>query len=103
MGQAPMGMHEGKPDVAKKEIKVEPAKGGITISELFSNLKKYNGKKVIIRGKIAKANFEIMNKNWFHIQDGTSANGGFDLTITSLENEVKLMDICIGKRPIKRP
>ena len=33
-----------------------------------------------------------MGKNWFHIQDGTTNNGDFDLTITSAA-EVKVGDI----------
>jgi hypothetical protein len=34
-----------------------------------------------------------MEKNWFHIQDGTSNEGEFDLTITSLEEEIKLDEV----------
>jgi hypothetical protein len=85
--------HEGKPEITQTEIKVEPAEGGITIAELYSNKEKYNGKKVIIRGKIVKVNFAIMNKNWFHIQDGTSAEGNFDLTVTTAEEEIKLNEV----------
>jgi hypothetical protein len=85
--------HGGKPKIGRAEIKIEPAKGGITIEELFANREKYSGKKVIVKGKVVKANFEIMNKNWFHIQDGTSSEGQFDLTLTSLENDVKVGDV----------
>ncbi|NOQ25790.1 MAG: hypothetical protein GQ564_10555 [Bacteroidales bacterium] len=85
--------HAGKPEITKNEIKVDPIEGGITIAELYSNREKYNGKKVIIRGKIVKVNFAIMNKNWFHIQDGTSAEGNFDLTITTMEEEIKINEI----------
>jgi hypothetical protein len=35
---------------------------------------------------------EIMNKNWIHLQDGTSFNGFNDITITSLE-KVKVDEI----------
>lgn len=92
-GHAAIGGHEGKPSVSKADVAIEPVKGGITIAELFTNKEKYNGKKVIIRGKVVKTNFEIMDKNWFHIQDGTSADGKFDLTITSLEKEVNVDEI----------
>lgn len=85
--------HAGKPEITQNEIKVEPIEGGITIAELYSNREKYNGKKVIIRGKVVKVNFAIMNKNWFHIQDGTSAEGNFDLTITTDEKEIKLDEV----------
>ncbi len=93
MENMPTDSHKGKPDVANKEVEIEPAKGGITIEELFLNKEKYNGKKVVVRGVIAKANYEIMNKNWFHIQDGTSYNDNYDLTITSLEGNIKVNDV----------
>ena len=35
---------------------------------------------------------QIMNKNWIHMQDGTSYNGFNDITITSLE-KIKVDDI----------
>ncbi|MFC2103862.1 hypothetical protein ACFLS4_00735 [Bacteroidota bacterium] len=92
-GHIPVEELERKPNIVKEEIKIEPVDGGITIAELYTNREKYNGKKVMIRGKIVNANFGIMNKNWFHIQDGSSTNGGFDLTITSLENEIELDDV----------
>lgn len=45
----------------------------------------YNGKIVKVRGKVIKINSKIMRKNWIHIQDGTSSNDNFDLTITTDE------------------
>jgi hypothetical protein len=69
--------------VAKEGIKVEPAKGGITIAELYANKESYAGKTIKIRGEVVKYSAEIMNTNWIHIQDGTNSNGSFDLTITS--------------------
>lgn len=92
-GHAALTGHEGKPTISKADVAIEPVEGGITIAELFTNKEKYSGKKVLIRGKVVKTNFEIMDKNWFHIQDGTSAEGKFDLTITSLEKEVNVDDI----------
>ncbi len=67
------------------DISVEPAAGGITISELYKNKSDYSGKKVKISGVVVKYNFNIMNKNWVHIQDGTESEGSFDLTVTTLE------------------
>lgn len=61
----------------------EPAEGSITISQLFSDREKYNGNKVIVRGRVVKVNRAILNKNWIHIQDGTEYEGNSDLTITS--------------------
>jgi len=68
------------------DISVTPAKDGITIAELFSNRKKYEGKTVTIRGKIVKANMAIMGRNWVHIQDGTSSGDSYDLTVTTNES-----------------
>ncbi len=69
--------------VAKEGIKVEPAKGGITIAELYANKEKYDGKTVKIRGEVVKYASEIMGKNWVHIQDGTRSGDSFDLTFTT--------------------
>jgi len=68
---------------AKTGIKVDPAKGGITIAELYANRDKYEGKVVKIRGEVVKYSAEIMKTNWVHIQDGTSTDGAFDLTVTT--------------------
>jgi len=81
-----------KAAIAKEGIKIEKAKGGITIAELFSAKETYGGKMVRIKGEVVKFNAQIMGKNWIHIQDGTNSNGAFDLTITSAE-EVKVGDV----------
>ncbi len=72
-----------KPVIEKENISIEPAKGGVTIAQLFSNLNSYNGKTVMVKGKVSKINTGIMGKNWIHIQDGTSSGNNFDLTITT--------------------
>lgn len=69
-------------------IKVEPVNGGIRLSELFANPSNYKGKKIKVSGQVIKFSPEIMQKNWVHIQDGTEANGSFDLTITTLDTVV---------------
>jgi len=75
----------------KKEIKVTPAKGGITIADLFSKKESLAGKTVKIKGQVTKYTPAVMNKNWIHIQDGTDYNGKFDLVVTS-DKEVKVGD-----------
>lgn len=70
----------------KADIKVETAEGTISISELFSEPAKYEGKAVKVRGEVTKFNAAIMERNWVHIQDGTEFEGKFDLTATSIEN-----------------
>lgn len=85
-------MPSGKITTDKKELNIEVPEGGISIAQLYENLKKYEGKKVIIKGEVVKFSAAIMNTNWAHIQDGTSFNSKYDLTVTTLEN-VKLNDI----------
>jgi uncharacterized protein YdeI (BOF family) len=72
------------------------AKGGISLYDLFSGRDKLEGKTVILTGKVIKFMPEIMNKNWIHLQDGTSFNGFNDITITSLE-KVKVDEIVTLK------
>lgn len=80
----------GAPVLDKKEVHVHAAEGAITLKELFSNKKKYEGQKVTVSGEIVKVNYGIMDKNWFHLQDGTESDGNYDLTITSLEEGVEI-------------
>ncbi len=74
-----------KPALEKQEISVERAEGGITIGELLAAPDSYAGKTVLIKGQVTKVNRAIMGKNWIHLQDGTNAEGKFDLTITTQE------------------
>ena len=89
----------GKPGLSKEEISIEPAEGGITIAELYAKRASYNEKEVIVRGKVVKFSSGIMNRNWAHIQDGTSDNENFDLTITTKEN-LKVGDVVTLKGTI---
>ena len=80
--------------IAKEGIKVDVAKDGITIAELYANREKYNGKTVKIRGEVVKYASEIMGKNWAHIQDGTKSGDSFDLAVTT--NDVtKVGDVVL--------
>lgn len=78
--------------VAKEGIKVDPAKGGISIAELFAKRDSFAGKTVIIKGEVVKYSADIMKMNWVHIQDGTNNNGSFDLTITT-DDVAKVGDV----------
>lgn len=76
--------HSGKVQTEKKStISLKKAAGELTIAQLYANRDKYANKEVEIRGIVVKVNESVMGKNWIHIQDGTSDNGNFDLTITS--------------------
>lgn len=63
--------------------KIEPAKGGMTVAQVFADKAKLSGKPVVVRGKVTKVNTGIMNKNWVHVQDGTGAAGTNDLLVTT--------------------
>ncbi len=70
-------------------LKVDPQQisrpeGSVPLSELFGNMADYNGKQVVVTGKVVKVNPMIMGRNWIHIQDGTVE--GKDLTVTTMEN-----------------
>ena len=72
------------------------AKGGISIFDLYSTKDKLAGKTVVLTGKVVKFMPEIMNKNWIHLQDGTSLKGLNDITITTLA-KVKVDEIITLK------
>ncbi|MEX6625341.1 hypothetical protein [Tenacibaculum salmonis] len=79
-----------------KVVNIEKAANGIQISELFENPKTYQNKEVIIKGQAVKVNNEIMGVNFIHLQDGTTGNGEYDITITTNE-KVKIGDIITIK------
>ena len=99
----PIAMINNKPSVSpgsknaspeKKDVKVDPATGGITIAQLYEKRNSFSGKLVKIRGQVVKVNMEIMGKNWVHIQDGTSNGNDFDLTVTT-KDMIKVGDVVI--------
>ncbi|WP_457610012.1 hypothetical protein [Lutibacter sp.] len=85
---------KSKPKLEKKEIKIKPISGAITINQLYKDAKQYEGKIVKIKGEVTKFNPKIMNKNWIHIQDGTEYNGKFDLTLVT-NAEAKVGDVIV--------
>ena len=78
--------HKGKVDIQQNSaITLEKQAGEITVAQIFGNRSNFSEKEVEIRGIVVKVNEQVMGKNWIHIQDGTSDNGNFDLTITSAD------------------
>jgi hypothetical protein len=85
--QSSAGMAHGMiPQIEKKTLSIQPAKGGITIGELYANRKTYAGKTVLIKGQVTKVNRATMGKNWVHLQDGTSDANSYDLTVTTTDD-----------------
>ena len=69
-----------------KSLKIEPPPGGITINELFTNRKKYEGQTIKVKGRCVKLNNMIMNRNWIHLQDGSTKDADADLTVTTTDD-----------------
>ena len=83
MGQQPLGSKPEKPVLEKLDIKIEQPAGATSISDLYAKKADYAGKPVTVRGQVTKVNVNIMDRNWVHIQDGTSSGEDFDLTVTT--------------------
>ncbi len=79
-----MGSEPKKPHLNKLDIKIEQPEGGISIGELYAKRNEYSGKTVKVKGQVTKVNIAIMERNWIHLQDGTSTGKNFDLTITTI-------------------
>jgi len=76
--------HSGKVKAEEKSnIILSKADNEVTVAQIFENGEAFSGKETEIRGIVVKINEGVMGTNWIHIQDGTSGNGNFDLTITS--------------------
>jgi hypothetical protein len=69
-----------------EQIEVEKAEGGYSLAEIFEKKSDLEATEVLVKGQVVKINTAIMNTNWVHIQDGTSYNGVFDLTVTTDED-----------------
>lgn len=78
------------------DVPIEAPKDGISIAELYTNKDSYKEKMVLVKGKITKVNKQIMNRNWYHIQDGSSTDSKVDLTVTTNE-DLKIGDVVTFK------
>lgn len=74
--------HTAAKDV-HQNIEVEKPNGGYSLAEIFEKKSNLKGTEVLVKGQVVKLNVNIMNTNWVHIQDGTSYNDLYDLTITT--------------------
>ncbi len=71
---------------------IKPWKNDISVEDILKGKSNYSGKKISVTGKVIKVNENILNRNWIHVQDGTSNNGIYDLTVTS-EDKAKAGEI----------
>ena len=65
----------------KWPVNPEVQKASMKISDLVSDMKKYEGKEVQLTGECVKVNPNIMGRNWIHLKDGTMDE--YDLVVTS--------------------
>ena len=66
-----------------KQTKIEAPAGGYSLADIFKKKTDLKDQEIIVKGQVVKINLNIMKTNWIHIQDGTSYQGVFDLTITT--------------------
>ncbi|MBI5594861.1 MAG: nucleotide-binding protein [Elusimicrobia bacterium] len=85
-GHGPMGKAGAPPALPKADVK-RPAGPAVTvtIAELYKKRKELASKLVRVKGKVVKANANILGRNWFHIVDGTGSKKAADndLTLTT--------------------
>ena len=65
---------------------------GISLEELFSKKELFSKNSIIVKGKVTKINYGIMDRNWIHISDGTEFEGKKSLTVTT-QDSVNIGDI----------
>ena len=76
------------------DIKVTPLKDGYSIEAVNKDKASLAGKTVKVKGIVTKYNGGIMQRNWIHIQDGTSFGESIDITVTS-DQTAKVGDTII--------
>lgn len=99
ISQTGMEIPKSHPNVSSKkkmDLKIDPVPGSKTISQIYQGKDNLSGKKVKVTGKVVKYNPGILNRNWIHIQDGTSDENSFDLLVTSTD-AVNVGDIVVAE------
>lgn len=57
----------------------------ISVGDVYEKQQEFEGKSLTVYGVVWKVNNGILDRNWIHIEDGTSAGDKSSLTITSAE------------------
>ena len=57
-----------------------------TVAELYAGQNGLLDTVVKVRGKVVKFSYQIVGKNWVHVQDGTGSAGSNDLTVTTADS-----------------
>jgi hypothetical protein len=88
------------PEESKRFISLAPPKeNGVAIGDLYAKRESLADKEVAIRGRVVKANKNIFDTNWYHLQDGTGDEETNDLTITS-SVDANVGDVVVARGPL---
>lgn len=88
------------PEESKRYIYLAPPeKDGVAIGDLYAKRKSLADKPVAIRGRVVKANKNIFDTNWYHLQDGTGGEDTNDLTVTSTI-DANVGDVVVARGPL---
>ena len=85
---------------APEKGSIKKAAKGYTVEDLYTKKAELGGKAVSVRGKIVKSNMEILGTNWYHIQDGSGAEGTNDIIFTSNE-KLETGQMVVAKGTLK--
>ena len=97
--QSLSSVHQQANTIPKENVSIDPAEGGKTIAQIYSQRNELAGKTIRVKGKVVKYNPGIMSRNWIHIQDGTESSGSYDLLITS-KDETSPGEIIVAEGKI---
>lgn len=73
-----------------------------TVAEIITKSAELRDKPVVVRGKVAKYNPEIMGKNWVHLRDGSgsAADATNDILVTTT-GQAKVGDVVTVKGTVR--
>lgn len=68
------------PEIPPNAVAITAQQESIKIAEIVEYPEKYENKTVQVTGEIVKVNPNIMNRNWYHLQDGSKDDVDFVVT-----------------------
>lgn len=65
-----------------------PPPGALPVEQVFQQASALDGQAVVVHGRVTKATYGILGKNWYHLADGTGTSeaGTDDLVATTAED-----------------
>lgn len=80
-------------------IRLAPPEGGVSVGDLYARREALRDTPVKVRGRVVKASKNIFETNWYHLQDGSGAEGTDDLTVTSTA-QAEVGDVVLVEGPL---